>query len=335
VRFVCRTCATQFAESSEPPPSCPICEDERQYVGPGGQEWTTLEELAGGHRCDVREDAGYLGVGIEPSFAIGQRLLLAETPEGNVLWDMIPLVDDAAVAAVRARGDVRAIAISHPHYYSGMVEWSDALGGVPILLHEADSEWIMRPDPKVELWSGDVKELAGGLTLLRLGGHYPGGTVLHDANTSTLLSGDIVMVIPDRRFVSFMWSYPNLIPLPAAEVLRIAGVLEQWPFERILGAWWDRLVPRDGSEVVRRSAARYAARVTSPALLAGSARAPRRRARSATRSGSAALAPAADSPRRAPPVDSSGRARPRSGRAARGSPRTGGQASPSPPCGEI
>ena len=96
---------------------------------------------------------------------------------------MIPLVDDAAVEAVRARGDVHAIAISHPHYYSGMVEWSEALGDVPVLLHEADREWIMRPDPRIELWSGDVKELGGGLTLLRLGGHYPGGTVLHDANS--------------------------------------------------------------------------------------------------------------------------------------------------------
>jgi glyoxylase-like metal-dependent hydrolase (beta-lactamase superfamily II) len=198
-------------------------------------------------------------VGVEPSFAIGQRLLLAETPEGNVLWDMIPLVDDAAIEAVRARGEVRAIAISHPHYYSGMVEWSDALGGVPIILHEADREWIMRPDPEIELWSGDAKELWGGLTLLRLGGHFPGGTVLHDANTRTLLAGDIVMVIPDRRFVSFMWSYPNLIPLPGEEVLRIADALEPWPFDRILGAWWDRLVPRDGNEVVRRSADRYAA----------------------------------------------------------------------------
>jgi glyoxylase-like metal-dependent hydrolase (beta-lactamase superfamily II) len=180
-----------------------------------------------------------------------------------VLWDMIPLVDDAAVEAVQARGEVRAIAISHPHYYSGMIEWSEALGGVPILLHEADREWIMRPHPRIELWSGDAKELGGGLTLLRLGGHYPGGTVLHDASRSTLLSGDIVMVIPDRRFVSFMWSYPNLIPLPAAEVLRIATALESWEFDRILAAWWNRLVPEDGSEVVRRSAARYAARVTS------------------------------------------------------------------------
>lgn len=207
----------------------------------------------------MREDSGYLGVSVAPELAIGQRLLLAESREGNVLWDMIPLVDDAAVEAVQARGEVRAIAISHPHYYSGMAEWSEALGGVPILLHAADREWIMRPDPKVELWSGDEKELWGGLTLLRLGGHYAGGTVLHDANTSTLLSGDIVQVIPDRRFVGFMWSYPNLIPLPAAEVEWIAAALEPWRFDRILGAWWNRLVPQDGSEVVRRSAARYVA----------------------------------------------------------------------------
>jgi len=259
LHFSCRTCATQFAESSEPPGRCPICEDERQYVGLDGQQWTTMEGLAEDHRCDVREDAGYLGVGVEPAVAIGQRLLLVETSEGNVLWDMIPLVDDAAVEAVRTRGHVRAIAISHPHYYSGMVEWSDALGGVPILLHEADREWIMRPDPAIELWSGDVKELWSGLTLLRLGGHYAGGTVLHDRERSTLLAGDIVQVIPDRGYVSFMWSYPNLIPLPAAEVQRIAAALELWRFDRIVGAWWDRVVRRDGNEVVRRSAERYAA----------------------------------------------------------------------------
>ena len=208
-------------------------------------------------------------MGIEPEVAIGQRLLVVDTPEGNVLWDMIPLVDDAALEAVRSRGEVRAIAISHPHYYSGMVEWSRALGrlqggDVPILLHEADRQWVMRPDDAIEHWSGDVRELWGGLTLLRLGGHFAGGTVLHDSARSTLLSGDIVMVIPDRGHVSFMWSYPNLVPLPGGEVERIAAALEAWPFERILGAWWDRLVPRHGSAVVRRSAERYVRALAAP-----------------------------------------------------------------------
>ena len=122
-----------------------------------------------------------------------------------------------------------------------------------------------RPAPPPEVCQSYRATAVAWVTLLRLGGHYAGGTVLHDPASSTLLSGDIVMVIPDRRFVSFMWSYPNLIPLPATEVQRIAARLESWRFDRILGAWWDRLVPRDGNEVVRRSAARYVERVTSPA----------------------------------------------------------------------
>ena len=266
MNWICCTCAAQFAESDSPPEHCPICEDERQYVGLEGQRWTTMVELGRGHRCDVRDDAGLLGIGVEPSFAIGQRLLVLETGEGNVLWDMIPLVDDAALEAVRTRGEVRAIAISHPHYYSGMVEWSRALshvqgGGVPILLHEADREWIMRPDPAIELWSGETKEVCGGATLIRLGGHFAGGTVLHHGET--LLAGDIVQVIPDRRFVGLMWSYPNLIPLPAREVERIAAALEPWRFDRIVGAWWERVVARDGNEVVRRSAGRYVRALSS------------------------------------------------------------------------
>ena len=58
---------------------------------------------------------------------------------------------------------------------------------------------------------------------------------------------------------------PESDPAAGAEVERIAARLESWQFDRILGAWWNRLVPRDGNEVVRRSAERYAARVTSPA----------------------------------------------------------------------
>jgi hypothetical protein len=228
---VCATCGAVFPAASEPPPGCLICEDERQWVPEEGQRWTSLEELADERRNEVRqEDEGLLGIGIEPVFAIGQRLLLVESPAGSVLWDMIPLCTEAAVAEVERRGGATAIAISHPHYYSGMLEWSRALGGIAILLHADDREWVTRPDPLVEHWEGETYGLAGGLTLLRLGGHFAGGTVLHwpggaDAR-GTLLSGDIVQVLPHRRSVSFMWSYPNLLPLPASEIRRMVAMLE-------------------------------------------------------------------------------------------------------------
>jgi glyoxylase-like metal-dependent hydrolase (beta-lactamase superfamily II) len=168
-----------------------------------------------------------------------------------VLWDCVPLLDGMAEAA----GDVRAIAISHPHYFTTMVDWSRALGDVPVYVHEDDRGWVTRPDPCVELWSGEELDLGRGVTLLRLGGHFAGGQVLH-ADRS-LLVGDIVQVVMDRRWVSFMYSYPNLIPLPAGTVLRMVEKLEPYEFDRVYGAWWDRVVTEDWKGAVRRSAERY------------------------------------------------------------------------------
>jgi hypothetical protein len=258
--YVCVTCGVQFAASDAPPPACPVCEDERQYVPEDGQRWTTLAELRADHRNELREEGELTGVGTEPGIAIGQRALLVPAGGGDlVMWDCITLFDERTAAAIEERGRVAAIAISHPHYYSAMVDWAHRFG-CPVLLHADDARWIMRPDDAIELWEGET-HVVGELGLLRLGGHFAGGTVLHwpagAGGRGALLSGDIVQVIPDRTHVGFMYSYPNLIPLPAATVQRMAAALEPYPFEQIYGAWWGRLVRKDGSEVVRRSAERY------------------------------------------------------------------------------
>jgi len=264
---VCCTCGTEFTESVAPPAGCPVCEDERQFVGWEGQAWTTLDALRATHRVAWRREApGLEGIGIEPAFAIGQRALLVRAAGGNVVWDCIPLIDDAVVEAVRALGGARAIAISHPHYYSGMIEWSRALGGVPVYLHAADQRWIMRPDPAIRLWHGDTLELAPGLTLIRCGGHFDGAAVLHWADGSegrgSLLVGDVVQVAQDRRHVSFMYSYPNFIPLGAQAVRRIVTALEPYRYDQIFGAWWGRNILADAPEAVARSAARYLTRLS-------------------------------------------------------------------------
>jgi hypothetical protein len=256
-RFVCVTCGAQFAEREEPPPSCPICTDQRQYVGRDGQRWTTLEALAADHTNAIRDEHELVGIGTEPSFAIGQRALLVPFGDSNLLWDCITLLDDATAEEVERRGGLAAIAISHPHYYTGMVEWAHRFD-CPIHLHAADAEWVMRPDPAIEHWEGEILELGHGLTLIRGGGHFPGGTILHRAaGDGALLTGDIIQVIPDRSHVAFMWSYPNLVPLPVSEVRRMASVVEPFAFEAIYGAWWETVIPRSGPDIVRRSAQRY------------------------------------------------------------------------------
>ena len=258
--FVCVTCGVQHAASEEPPAACAVCEDARQYVPEEGQRWTTVAELAAGHRNEVRPDGELTGIGTTPSFAIGQRALVVPSADGNVLWDCITLLDDATAGAVEAMGGLAAIAISHPHYYSAMVEWAHRFD-CPVLLHADDARWIMRPDPAIELWDGEAQELGGGLTLIRGGGHFAGGTMLHWAagadGAGALLSGDIVQVIPDRTHVGFMYSYPNLIPLGEEAIYGIVAALDPFEFERIYGAWWGRVVKRDGKSAVLRSAERY------------------------------------------------------------------------------
>jgi hypothetical protein len=161
--YICSTCGVQYAESVLPPEHCTVCEDERQYVGLEGQKWTTMKELQKTHtnRLDV-EGPELISLVTEPKFAIGQRALHVRTPDGNVLWDCITLVDDRSVAAIQALGGVSAIAISHPHYYASMVEWSRALGDVPIYLHAADGDWVMRPHPAIVFWHGDTHVLHPG-----------------------------------------------------------------------------------------------------------------------------------------------------------------------------
>jgi len=265
--FICTTCGTQHAPSDAPPAGCAICLDPRQYVTALGQSWTTLDALRRTHMNAWRQiEPDLFGVGTVPGFAIGQRALLLRTKAGNVLWDCISLLDDATAAIVRALGGIATIAISHPHYYAAMVEWAQAFGAT-VLLHEADRAHVMRPDPAVSFWSGETRTIAPGVTLLRLGGHFAGGTVLHwaggAAGAGALLSGDIVQVGPDRQ-VSFMRSYPNLIPLDAGSVRHIAACLAPYRFEPIYGAWWDRVVPGDGKAVLERSVARYLAAISLP-----------------------------------------------------------------------
>ncbi len=264
MNFICVTCGTQFTESTGPPARCPICEDERQYVGIEGQKWTTLNDLAQEHKNEaVAEETGLTSFATAPKFAIGQRAFVAQTPHGNILWDCVSLLDDATVRRVRELGGLRAIAISHPHYYATMVEWSRAFEGAPIYLHEADREWVMRPDDAIRFWDGETNSLFGGLTLVRGGGHFAGGTMLHWAaganGHGALLTGDIIQVVPDRRWVGFMYSYPNYIPLSAAAVARLLAAVEPLQFERIYGAFPKMTVAADAKAAVRRSADRYVA----------------------------------------------------------------------------
>lgn len=260
--FICETCGTQLAPTPREPDRCPVCEDERQYVGPGGQRWTTLDGYRTTHaNVFAEEEPGLHSIHPRPKAGIGQRAFLVRTGEGNLLWDCVPPLDDATVAAVTRLGGLAGVAVSHPHYYTTMVEWGRAFGGVPVYIHRLDADWVMRPDPVVAFWAGDTKALFGGLTLVRTGGHFDGFQVLHwpagAGGRGVLLAGDQPYVCADRRWVSFMYSYPNLIPLGPAAVRGVVASLAPFAFDRLYGAFPGQAVASGAKAAVGRSADRY------------------------------------------------------------------------------
>lgn len=272
--FICVTCGTPYPASATPPAHCPICLDDRQYLRPDGQQWTTLTAMrASGRYTNAIEVVapGVTGILTQPEFAIGQQAHLIQTPHGNLLWDCISYLDDTTVAAVNQRGGLAAIAISHPHFFSSMVAWSEAFDHAPIWLHADFAPWVMHPAPAVHFWEGETHALVPGVTLIRCGGHFPGSTVLHwldgAAGRGALFTGDTITVVADRRWVSFMYSYPNTIPIDERTVRHIVTAVEPYSFDVLYGGWRGRVVAPDAKGAVARSAERYIRHVRGEAGL--------------------------------------------------------------------
>ncbi|GKX35810.1 MAG: hydrolase [Rhizobiaceae bacterium MnEN-MB40S] len=232
---ICRACGVEH-----PPGAvvCDICLDERQFVPRSGQAWATLAQLAAeGVQTQIREvEENLFEITTAPAIAIGHRAFLVATPEGNLLWDPLGFLDAAAVSRIQALGGVRYIAASHPHMFGAQVAWSRALGDATVLVASLDRAWLARPDPVVEFWQDDV-ELLPGVTLIRVGGHFPGSAVVHVASGAggkgVLLASDSISANPDGATVAFMRSYPNRIPLSAKAVETILHRIDRFAYDRL------------------------------------------------------------------------------------------------------
>ena len=260
--YICVTCGVQHAGGDQPPDRCAICEDKRQWVRHEGQAWTTLEELQKEHRNVIRElEPGLTEIVTEPKFAIGQHALLIQTPGGNVLWDCASLIDEATVEAIEALGGISSLASSHPHMYGSMVEWSHAFGNAPVHLHAANERWVMRPDPVIEYWNEGSHPLDQGVSLHRCGGHFTGSTALHwpegADGAGVLLSSDTLYVTWDLKHVTFMYSYPNYIPLSGSVIDDVVAAVEPLEFDRIYSHFSGLVIDSGAKDAIRRSVERY------------------------------------------------------------------------------
>lgn len=239
-----------------------ICEEERQYVLSTGQSWTTLEKMRSSNEFYneiVSKEEGVYAITTKPSFGIGQTAYLVKGKTFNILWDCITYIDGETIKSVRELGGIDTIALSHPHYYSSQVEWAEIFDA-PIYIHEDDEKWVTRPSEKIIYWSGEVLKLSDDIFVYRLGGHFKGGAVMNwesgNKGKGILFTGDIIHIVADYGWVTFMYSYPNMIPLPANTVQEMAEKVNEINFDRIYGAF-DKSINENAHESVQKSAERY------------------------------------------------------------------------------
>jgi len=142
-----------------------------------------------------------------------------------------------------------------------MVGWSRVFGEIPIHLPKSAEPWVMRPDASIEFYPGDRKPLFGGLSLHRTGGHFDSSQVLHwpagAQGKGVLLTTDEPFVTPGGDNVSFMYSFPNAIPLDASRIRGIAETLAPLDYDCIYSGWWNKVLRSDAKKIVKRSIDRY------------------------------------------------------------------------------
>lgn len=222
---------------------------------PGGQTFTTLAKLQEEHRniwWQDKHDSRVLSVRTEPQFAIGNRAELIQTANGNVLWDLIPLLDQATVDKINSLGGLEAIVISHPHYYSTWAEWSRTFN-CPVYVGGPDKEWFERTDtPGAEICfleetytSIPVGGKESGFNAILAGGHFPGSLLLHWEKY--LFIADTIFAVPSAGnpvpgktgviSFTFFWSIPNRIPLHPDDIHQIWIKVKDLDFETALGAF--------------------------------------------------------------------------------------------------
>lgn len=257
---ICTACGTQFPPRNDTPEHCPICTDDRQYVPATGQTWTTLGELAKNHSVIIRKIHEKLcELIVVPPFAIGQRAFLVLGEQGNILWDCIALLNEPTIEFIKSKGGVRAIAFSHPHYFTTMNEWA-AIFDCPIYVHQNDERWIVNKGNHVSLWSGVEKELWDGIRLINIGGHFPGSSILHVpflSSQGTVLCGDTFYISPSKNHMAVMHSYPNRIPLPVHEVQRIKKQMLPLQFDAMHGFLDFQNIYSNAKEILVHSLEKY------------------------------------------------------------------------------
>ncbi|BBN04693.1 hypothetical protein MPTK1_3g06910 [Marchantia polymorpha subsp. ruderalis] len=266
---VCGHCGTMFGVGKARG-DCVICTDDRQLgLLPWGQSWGTYSQL---RRLEapllLRNAERDL---VEISYTTKrQRCFLILNPLGNILWGSTTFLDDAAIVTIKKLGGIRAIAVSHPHELFGYAKWAVTFQ-CPVYIHERDKNLVVHNTEFIETWDGEELALCSQIKLIRLGGHYDGGAILHWTNNGldqdgkgVILCADMLQVGEDGQTVSSMRSYHNFIPISESDVQRIIWKLLSVEYERLYASGNIRDLPVNAKVLTNLSLEKYACVIHIP-----------------------------------------------------------------------
>ena len=140
-----------------------------------------------------------------------------------------------------------------------MAAWAETFD-CPIYLHKADSEWVMDKTDRIQFFEGDKQVLWDGMEIIHTGGHFAGSTILHApgiGDKGSVFVGDTLQVSLSRQFISMMYSYPNMIPLPLKEIESISNVVIPLNFDSMYGAFEWQDIHTGAKEIFEHSVKRY------------------------------------------------------------------------------
>jgi hypothetical protein len=259
---ICCTCGTQLSEAQPLPEFCPICSDDRQYISAQGQRWTNLAQLKKSYSNKISKiNERLYTLKTEPDFAIAQRAFLLLSANGNVLWDCIPLLDEPTIDFIKSKGGLQAIVFSHPHYYSTMNAWASAFD-CPVYIHRNDQPYVFNKGEAIRLWEGDVHPLWDDISIVKIGGHFPGSCLLHVDSLSAggaILCGDSLYISRSKRHIAVMYSYPNQIMLSKKEFAAVHKNCSGLSFDTLYGAFEGQNLEGNAYDVFTASMKRYIA----------------------------------------------------------------------------
>jgi glyoxylase-like metal-dependent hydrolase (beta-lactamase superfamily II) len=210
--LICTYCGNRTFIGEGETPECLICANRYVPEPKARVRFKRPDALLPDHHTEIvqlEEDIWRFYV--RPNLGIRHYAFFIQRPGGNVLMDMQPILTNDLAAWIGAKGGLKAIVLSHPHYYGAMDDFSTRFHA-PVWIHATDRDWAVGY-PNVECLDAEDHSFDETLGMIHIPGQFEGGLcLLYARHRGILFTGDTLMVSPTTGELSAWKSTPRQVP---------------------------------------------------------------------------------------------------------------------------